>query len=73
MYVFAEKSFFVVVQFIYFPFGKPYYTIALDSFIFSAHALEIKLNSNISSSHVASLNLWGKKNPFWLPAGLLVS
>lgn len=57
MYIFAEKSFFVVVQFIYFLFGKPYYTIAFDSFIFPAHALEIKLNSNIFSSNVASLNL----------------
>lgn len=60
-YLFAEQSFFAVVQFIYCLFGKPYYTIALDSFIFPAHAFEIKQNSNTSSSNFASLNLCAKK------------
>lgn len=61
MYVFAEKSFFVAVQLIYFLFGKPHYTIALDSFIFPTYAFEIKQNSNTSRGNVASLNLCGEK------------
>lgn len=61
MYVFAEKSFLVVIQLIYFLFGKPRYTIALDSFIFPVHTFEMKQNSNTSSGNVASLNLCRKK------------
>lgn len=72
----AEKRFFVEVQLIYCLHGKPYYTIVWDWFIFPAYAFEIKQNSNTSTGNIASFNLCGekkKKNPFWLPAGPLVS